>query len=265
MSAKKEMFKRGFKAVKEEEKRREENKKKFAGKLWRIYFPSDAKSDYEIPWSFLTNEPINFWQHNLKEFGKFINVTCTQDDNCKHCNNGDKPQFVGAFLGIDHRPYERDEKDSKGNKTGKKETINESIRLLVRGTTDLAKLDRLESKYGLLDKEWSIAKTGKDTTTTWNFDRGDELEYTEKEVMNLLPDSLREIVKASSSFREGLFEVVEAQIIAPEEEEEEKEVKSTRTNMHIRNVDKEEEKEEKEPEKVKATTNTKPKKLLKRS
>lgn len=270
MSSKGAMFKRGFKAVKDEEKRREENKKKFAGKLWRIYFPSDAKPDYEIPWVFLTNEPINFWQHNIMEYGKFSNATCTQDDNCKYCNKGEKPQFVGAFLGVDLRPYERDAKDSKGTKTGKKETVSESIRLLVRGTTDLAKLDRLESKYGLLDKQWSIAKTGKDTTTTCNFDRGEELDYSEKEIMALLPDSLREIVKASSSFREGLFEIVEAQITAPEEEEDVPEEKTTKTSHHIRKVDEEEDTAEVEEKPKKATEavkseKAKQKKLLKRS
>src|SRR3712207_7306075 len=59
---KKSLFKRGFKAVKEEQERVEREKRERQGKLWRVFFPKGVNEDYEIPIRFLTDEPICFYR-----------------------------------------------------------------------------------------------------------------------------------------------------------------------------------------------------------
>lgn len=183
-------IKRGFKAVKQEEKRREEERKNRQGKLWRVFFPKNADDDFEIPIRFLTDEPICYYEHTKNVAGKWQNYLCV-GEGCPHCADGDKPRFVGAFLVIDRTEFEYDEKDDKGNKTGKKIQGKDRLKLLVRGQTDLASLDRLNSKYGLLDRDWAVYKTGSGTSTKWNFDRGDVDEWTEEELQNILPEKYR--------------------------------------------------------------------------
>jgi hypothetical protein len=183
-------IKRGFKAVKEEEKRREEERKNRQGKLWRVFFPKNAGDDFEIPIRFLTDEPICYYEHTKNVAGKWQNYLCT-GEGCPHCADGDKPRFVGAFLVIDRTEFEYDERDDKGNKTGRKLKGKDRLKLLVRGQTDLASLDRLNSKYGLLDRDWAVYKTGSGTSTKWNFDRGDVDEWTEEELQNILPEKYR--------------------------------------------------------------------------
>lgn len=183
-------LKRGFKAVKEEEKRREQAREQRQGKLWRVFFPKEADDDFEIPIRFLTDEPICYYEHTKYVNGKVSNYTCT-GDGCPHCADGDKPRFVGAFLVIDRTEFEYDERDDKGNKTGKKIKGKNRLKLLVRGQTDLASLDRLNSKYGLLDRDWTVYRTGTGTSTKWNFDRGDLDEWTEEELQNILPEKYR--------------------------------------------------------------------------
>lgn len=206
---KKTLFKRGFKAVKEEEQRREQLRKERQGKLWRVYFPKDAGDDYEIPFLFLTDEPICFYEHTLNINGKVVHRTC-KGEGCKDCANGNKPRFVGAFLGIDRSEFEINERDNSGNKTGKKRTVSAVAKLLVRGQTDLAQLDRLNNKYGLCDREWSISKTGKDTSTKWMFDRGEIEELSDKEIQALLPEALRD---------KDFYDIVEEQVTPSEDEE----------------------------------------------
>lgn len=183
-------IKRGFKAVKEEEKRREQEKANRVGKLWRVFFPKTADSEFEIPVRFLTSEPICYYEHTFFTGGKVKNYTCV-GDGCSHCADGDKPRFVGAFLVIDRTEFEYDERDSNGNKTGKKIQGKDRLKLIVRGQQDLASLDRLNTKYGLLDRDWAIAKTGSGTSTKWNFDRGDIEEWTDEEIQNILPEKYR--------------------------------------------------------------------------
>ena len=204
---KNQLVKRGFKAVKEEEKRREQLKEQMQGKLWRVFFPKNSEEDFEIPIRFLTEEPVCYHEHTKMVNGKVLNIPCI-GDGCPECAGGDKPRFVGAFLVIDRTEFEYDERDANGNKTGKKVKGKDRLKLLVRGSQDLAQLDRLASKYGLLDRDWNVYKTGKDTTTKWNFDRGDLDEWTEEELNNLLPEKYR-----GADF----YEVIESQIMGTED------------------------------------------------
>lgn len=204
---KKPRVQRGYKAVKEEEERREKAREARKGKLWRVFFPKDADEDYEIPLVFLTDEPLCYKEHVINVGGRIEQHTCTEDEDCPYCAEGNKPRFVGAFLVID-----RSEVEVKDKKTNKKKIVSDRLKLLVRGTTDLAKLERLDKKYGLLDKEWNVYKTGSDTSTTWNFDRGDEVEFTKKELKNIIPEQFQAM---------DLYDIVEAQILPNEDEEDE--------------------------------------------
>ena len=207
---KRPLIKRGFKAVKEEEKRKEQLKEQRQGKLWRVFFPKDADDDFEIPIRFLTDEPVCFYEHTDYSQGKVSNTTCT-GDGCPACASGNKPRFVGAFLVIDRTEFEYEERDEKGNKTGKKVKGKDRLKLLVRGSQDLAQLDRLASKYGLLDRDWNVYKTGKDTSTKWNFDRGDLDEWTEEEIQNILPEKFR---------GRDFYDIVEEQLMGISDDEE---------------------------------------------
>lgn len=206
---KKPTIKRGFKAVKEEEQRKEKAKEASQGRLWRIFFPRDADEDHEIPVTFLTDEPVCYHEHNIKVQGKIENHACV-GEGCKYCDEGDRPRFVGAFLVVDHTEFKREERDAKGNKTGKKVKDKDKVKLLVRGSTDLAKLDKLNKRKGLLGIKWSIYKTGTEQSTSWNFDSIEENEYSKKEIQALLPEKLRNM---------DLYTIIEEQV-TPEEEEE---------------------------------------------
>lgn len=201
-------MRRGYKAVREEEARREKAREESKGKLWRVFFPKDADEEYEIPVVFLTDEPLCYREHVVNVAGKISQHTCTEDDDCPYCAEGNKPRFVGAFLVVDRSTYETTDK-----KTNKKKKVKDRLKLLVRGTTDLAKLERLNKKYGLLGKEFNIFKTGSDTTTTWNFERGDKVKFSKKELENIIPESLQEY--------DDYYDIVEAQILPREEEEDE--------------------------------------------
>ena len=201
---KKPKIRRGYKAVREEEARREKAREESKGKLWRVFFPKDADEDYEIPVVFLTDEPICYKEHVVRINGKIENHTCTEDSDCPYCANDDRPRFVGAFLVVD-----RSEIEVKDKKTKKTKVVKDRLKLLVRGTTDLAKLERLDRKYGLTDIEWAIMKTGTDTSTTWNFDRGDEVEFTKKELENIIPEQFKGM---------DFYDIVEAQILPSEED-----------------------------------------------
>lgn len=203
-------IKRGFKAVKQEQERRERERKNRQGKLWRVFFPKNVDEEFEIPVRFLTDEPICYYEHTKFVDGKVSNYTCTGED-CPHCREGDKPRFVGAFLVIDRTEFEYDEKDEQGNKTGKKLKGKDRLKLLVRGQQDLAVLDRLNSKYGLLDRDWYVFKTGTGTSTKWNFERGDLDEWTDEELQNILPEKFR---------GKDFYDILEQQIVGEDEEKE---------------------------------------------
>lgn len=199
------MFKRGYKAVREEKERQDREAEKREKALWRFYLKSDGE---EATVRFLTEEPINFYEHSVKSYrnGKefFNNIPCC-GDGCELCEDGDNPSFKGAFLIIDRRPFER--KDSNG-KTRKVTTGQ--IRLYVAGTKILSQLDRLSSRYGLTDRDYTITRNGKGTSTSYLIDRSDEkTRVSKEEIKNLLPEKLRDMYDGSM---ESLYDIIESQL-----------------------------------------------------
>lgn len=189
--------KRGFNAIKEEEARREKVKELKKGKIFRFFVPKGMK---DIPVTFLTEEPINFWEHTVPQAGgRFLTVPCV-GEGCSHCETG-KPSFKSAWLLIDHTEY------SYKDQAGKEVTGKDRIKLLVRGMTDAAILENKSAKFGLMKYDWTVTKVGTGTSSSMQFERGERLALTAKQleaIMNQLPEQLRDL---------DPYDIVEMQIM----------------------------------------------------
>lgn len=184
------LFNKGYKAVAKEQERQEQIKEALGRRLNQFFLT--AKDD-EASVVFLTTEPITFKAYNVKKLsnsGKeyFDMVVCTNEakQNDKY---GTKPSFKGAFLIYDTRPVNYTTQDGKEvNKDGQ-------IRLYITGITNLPKLERCESKWGLGDYVWEISRTGTGKAVSYSFDRGEKLadtDYADKDFVAELPKALAE-------------------------------------------------------------------------
>lgn len=240
------MFKKGFKAVREEKKRQDENREKMNNVLWRFYLPEDGD---EADVRFLTEEPINFNEHVIKNRqGKYDNVICTADEgDCPYCDNGDRPQFKGAFLIYDKRPYEYTDKA-----TNKKKKAKGQLRLYVGGTKILSQLDRLSTKNTLTKSDYTIIRTGSGTATSYMFQKGDNEKLSKQEIENMLPESLRDMYDGSM---ESLYEIVIKQLeymVQGEDDDEdddyEEDTKSSKNRKNLVDIDDDEDDEDSDDE-----------------
>lgn len=197
------LFKKGFKAVNEEKERQEKNAENMRKGLWRFFLGKDGDESDIV---FLTEEPINFYEHTIKvnRNGKemYDNIPCSGSD-CKHCADGNKPSFKSAWLIVDRREYEYTDSNKK------KQVGKDQIRLFVYGTRIASQLDRYHTKYGLVGTLYTMARTGKDKQTAYIFERGDKFEFTSKEIEQLLSESLRNEYDGTM---ESLYTLVENQI-----------------------------------------------------
>lgn len=200
------LFNRGYEEVQEEKKRQDVARENAGKRLWRFFISNDGE---EATVRFLTEEPVTFYEHTVKVMrgGKerYDNVICTKDaGGCTLCDSGDRPSFKGAYLVYDKRPYEYTDKD------GKKKVGKGQLRLYVQGTRVLSQLDRLSSRYGLTNRDYVITRTGSGTSTTYMFDRGDDVsKLSEAEITNMLPEKLREMYNGTE---ESLYAIVENQL-----------------------------------------------------
>lgn len=193
------LFKRGFDAVKEEEKRREEYQKNKAG-IYRLYV-----KEGDAPIVFLTEEPVNFYEHNVKNTrnGKtyFDSVMCT-GDKCPLCDTGDRPSFKSAWLVLDLRPYEYED-------NGKKKTIERQLKLYVVGTKTAGIIQRKSQRYGLAGIKYYLERIGKDTNTTYNLEKDGRYKISEEEIEELLSKEYKEMYDGSE---DSLMDIIEAEI-----------------------------------------------------
>lgn len=239
------LFKKGYSAVREEKQRQDENREKMGKQLWRFFLSKDGE---EATVRFLTEEPINFYEHSVRSVrnGKerFDSVICTQDlGECPHCENGDKPSFKGAFLIYDKRPYEYTDKN------GKKQKSSGQVRLYVQGARVLSQLDRLSERYGLTNRDYIISRSGSGTSTTYMFDRTDEKsKLSEAEIKNMLPEKLRDMYDGTM---ESLYDIVQNQlemmINGNVEDDEEEDYKEVSTSNNLVGLDDDDEEEEEAP------------------
>ena len=196
------MFKRGFKAVNEEKERQEEEKSKRGG-LFRFFLTKDKE---EADVTFLTEQPVNFYEHTLKKLvnGKerYDSVPCI-GESCPHCADGDRPSFKSAWLIIDHREVSYKDKD------GNTKTLQDQLRLLVYGTKTASQLDRKSDKYGLTGRLYTIVRLGKGTSTSYTFEHGDKYEITSEEIEEVLPDNLKSVYDGTM---DSLYTIIENEI-----------------------------------------------------
>lgn len=201
------LFQRGYETAREEKKRQDEVREQSGKRLYNLFLKDDGD---EAQVRFLTEEPVNFYAHNIKSVRggneRFDTFVCTQDDDCPFCEDGDRPSYKGAYLVYDKRTIE-----TKDPKTGKNKKIRGQLRLYIQGMRVISQLDRLSSRYGLTKCDYIIARVGKGQNTSYTFDRDtDECEkMTKKEIENLLPEKLRDMYDGTM---ESLYSIVEDQI-----------------------------------------------------
>ena len=234
------MFKRGFKAVNEEKERQEEEKSK-RGSLFRFFLTKDKE---EADVTFLTEQPVNFYEHTLKKTvnGKerYDSVPCVGDD-CPHCADGDRPSFKSAWLIVDHREVQYKDKE------GKTKTLQDQVRLLVYGTKTASQLDRKSEKYGLTGRFYTIVRLGKGTSTSYTFEHGDKYELTSEEIEEVLPDNLKSEYDGTM---DSLYTIIENEIskLAGVDEDSSKDDKKE-VDETIKTIYDDEDEEEREPKK----------------
>ena len=195
------MFARGYDASRAEKERQDKARENMGKKLWKFFLAKDGE---EADVHFLTEEPVNFYEHNLKKGdGKFEQYTC-MGDGCPFCEDDDRPTYKGAYLIVDHRPYEYTDKD------GKKKSGKDQVRLYVQGMKVVSQLDRISNRYGLSNRDVNIVRLGSGTQTTYTVERLDECKYTAKEIKNLLPEKLRDEYDGTV---DSLMSIVEEQLM----------------------------------------------------
>lgn len=248
------LFKRGYEAAREEKKKQDERREMLGKRLFRFFLKGDGD---EARVRFLTEEPVNFEEHNIKSVkgGKetYTSVLCS-NKNCPYCADGDKPSFKGAFLVYDYTPFE-----VKDEKTGKKKKVKGSTKLYVAGSTVLAQLDRISQKYGLTDRDYDITRSGKGTSTSYIIERTDDVEpLSESDIEKMLPDKLREEYDGTD---DSLYSIVEGQLEMylpskskiddeeDEDDEDDEEYESRKNLVHYDDDDEDEDDEDDEEEK----------------
>ena len=236
------LFKRGYEASREEKERQDKARENAGKKLWRFFLSDDGE---EADLRFLTEEPVNFYEHNLKKGDRYEQYVCT-GDNCQLCEDGERPTYKGAYLVVDRREYEYTDSN------GKKQKGKNQVRLFVQGMKVVSQLDRISDRYGLSNRDVTIVRLGKGTQTTYTIERGDEEKLSKKEIEQLLPEKLRAMYDGTM---DSLYNIIEEQLLmstkdyAPnnddDEDEDEEEVKDTKRSRLI-NVDDDEEEDEEE-------------------
>lgn len=201
------LFNRGYGAAREEKKRQDKARESNGKRLYNLYLADDGD---EAQVRFLTEEPINFYAHNIRSMrdGKerFDMFVCSQDDECEFCEDGDRASYKAAYLILDRREYKVEDR-----KTGKKKTVHGTIRLYIQGVRIVSQLDRISSKYGLTKSDVIITRIGKGQNTTYAFDRVPEEneKLSKKEIESYLPEKLKDMFDGT---QESLYRILEDQL-----------------------------------------------------
>lgn len=252
----KKLFARGYEASRAEKERQDKARENAGKKLWRFFLKEDGD---EADLRFLTEEPVNFYEHNVKRSdGRFDQYCCTGED-CPFCEDGERPTYKGAYLVVDRREFEYKDKD------GKTQHGKDQVRLFVMGMKVVSQLDRISDKYGLSNRDVTIVRLGSGTQTTYTFERGEEDKLTSKEIKALLPEKIRDQYDGTM---DSLMGIVEEQLLMltkdyesrEDDDEEEEEV----SDNHDKLIGVEDEDDEEEEKPKKAVTSTPQKRLFKK-
>lgn len=164
-------FQQGYQKVEERQKEIDEAMK---GSLPSLIIKEEDENVYV---SFVTSEPITFYEHFLPNLKR--SFTCpdngdTSKGTCPLCAMGNKPSFRGAYLVIDHR-YEEWERD------GKKVSRQHTLKVAKFGIRVLKALKKLDEKLkkgspvtppiagGIVEIPFEILRSGKGTDTQYAF------------------------------------------------------------------------------------------------
>lgn len=247
----KKLFARGYEASRAEKERQDKARENAGRRLWRFFLKDDGD---EADLRFLTEEPVNFYEHNLKRGDKYEQYTCTGDD-CPFCADGDRPTYKGAYLVVDRREYEYKDKDGK-TKKGKNQ-----VRLFIMGMKVVSQLDRISDKYGLSNRDVTIVRLGKGTQTTYTIERGEEEKLSKKEIEQLLPEKLREEYDGTM---DSLYAIIEEQLLMytkdyepDEDDEDDDEEEEINGRDRLIGVEDDEDEDEEETPKRKLSSNKK--------
>ena len=164
-------FQQGYQKVEERQREIDEAMK---GSLPSLIIKEDDENVYV---SFITGEPITFYEHFLPNLKR--SFTCPDNNDatkgtCPLCAMGNKPSFRGAYLVIDHR-FESWERD------GQKHQRQHTLKVAKFGIRVLKSLQKLDAKLkkgtpvtppiadGLLGIPFEIIRSGKGTDTQYAF------------------------------------------------------------------------------------------------
>lgn len=151
---------------------------------------------------FLTNAPLNFYEHYVKSLNRYF--TCSQN-NCALCDAGNKPSYRGAYLILDTR-YEEWEKD------GQKKTQQNTVKVMKQGIKAMKVIKKHEERRGLLKHGWEVERTGSGTDTTYTFLPMDINELTDgikvptPEEIEAAKQTMMEAIKPKS--REDILDIL---------------------------------------------------------
>lgn len=239
------IFSRGFDNAKKNE---EKQKQQSGSKIWRLFLKNDGD---EAPLIFLNEQPVNFYEHAVqkKRNGKdyYENIICTGSD-CDLCDDGNRPSPKSAWLVVDQREIEYTDSN------GKKQTIENQIRLLVQGTKFASMCDRFSKKYGLTDREWTFVRMGKGKQTSYTLERGDELDIDLEAIQELLPNEFKDLYDGTEDSVMDIIEKVLMPVVEDEEDEDE-------DDGVLSSGDDDEEEEDEEPTRTKKLGKKKESKL----
>jgi hypothetical protein len=134
-----------------------ENQAKQYGSFTREFF---TKSNEEARIRILVDEPVNIRDHFVKGENKWY--TCTGDETCKLCAQGNKAQNHFIFQVIDRREY-----TSPAN--GK--TYKDQVKIWRVGIKNLRLLKLKSNKSGPLSSyDLDVIKMGDGQQISWSFD-----------------------------------------------------------------------------------------------
>lgn len=235
------LFKRGYQASREEKERQDKARENAGKRLWRFFLQNDGD---EADLRFLTEEPVNFYEHTIKKGDRYEQYTCTNED-CPFCDDGDRPTYKGAYLVVDRREFEYTDSN------GKKQKGRNQVRLFVQGMKVVSQLDRISDKYGLSNRDVTIVRLGKGTQTTYTLERGEEDKLSKKEIEQLLPEKLRGEYDGTM---DSLMSMIEEQLLmytkdySPEDDSDD-EADDEEDTRRGRLINVEDEEEEEQPKK----------------
>lgn len=187
-------FSKGFNNVREEQKRNEAAAKARKGQLFTFFLTANSPEGIIV---FLHNEPITFPAHVVQEGQRWNTKVCVASEgNCEYCARGDKPSTKGGYIIIDRTPFEYTDAN------GKKKVNKGQLKLFLPGIRVLGQLDRKNTLKGLTGKEWFISRTGSSTSTTYDFESGDNVEITAAMIRDLLNEEIKRFAPTNDSPQE---------------------------------------------------------------